>query len=95
MLTTAARDGDAAETAFLKAELARHLVALPGLGGSGVTPVAEKETPIVLPKADPKNPDQIGNLPYEVAVKRTLQTRGDAGRGLALFKSQSCVARSE
>jgi putative heme-binding domain-containing protein len=92
VLTSAVRDGDPETTAFLKAELARHRVNLPGLGGKDVASVVEKETPIVLPKADPKNPDQIGNLTYEIAAKRTLQSKGDVPRGKAFFKSQSCIA---
>ena len=43
-------------------------------------------------KADPKNPNQIGNMTYEVAVRRTLGAKGDAARGKALFKAQSCAA---
>ena len=52
----------------------------------------EGQTPIVIPKADPKNPDQIGNLSYEVAVKRALEAKGDARKGRLLFDNQSCRA---
>src|SRR5262249_44488456 len=38
------------------------------------------------------NPDQIGNMAYEVAAKRVLQARGDTAQGKALFKTQSCNA---
>src|SRR5262249_15046438 len=51
-----------------------------------------KETPIVIPKADPKNPNAIGNLTYEAAARRALATRGDAAKGKLLFKAQSCIA---
>jgi putative membrane-bound dehydrogenase-like protein len=93
VLTTAYLDGSAETATFLRTELARHKVTLKGLP-SGANPevVAEKEMPIVLPKADPKNPDQIGNMTYEAAARRTLQTQGDATRGKLLFKSQSCSA---
>ena len=50
------------------------------------------QTPIVILKADPKNPDQIGNLAYPVALQRTLAAKGDATKGKVLFKAQSCVA---
>ena len=51
-----------ATLAFLKTELVRHKVALPGLPGTIATALQEKENPIVLPKADPKNADQIGGI---------------------------------
>jgi putative membrane-bound dehydrogenase-like protein len=92
VITAAALDGDPDTLAFLKAELRRHKVSLPGLPGLTETVVAEKENPIVLPKADPKNPEQIGNMPYEVAVKRTLSAKGNAAKGELLFKAQSCIA---
>jgi putative heme-binding domain-containing protein len=92
VLTAAALDGEPATLAFLKAQLARHKVSLPGLPGVTETALQEKENPIVLPKADPKNPDQIGNLSYEAALKRALAAKGDSGRGALLFKSQSCVS---
>jgi putative membrane-bound dehydrogenase-like protein len=93
VLTSAFHDGDGPSVALLRTELPRHKVSLAGVAiAKGTLPEKEKELPILILKADPKNPDQIGNLPYEVAVKRTLQVKGDAGRGKALFKSQSCSA---
>jgi putative membrane-bound dehydrogenase-like protein len=93
VLTSAALDGDADTAAFLRKELARHRVALAGLpGGIEPAPNAEKETLVVVPKADPKNPNQIGNLTYEAAARRTLAAKGDAAKGKTLFKAQSCSA---
>jgi putative membrane-bound dehydrogenase-like protein len=94
VLTSAALDGDPATLAFLRAELSRHRVSLTGVPSDPKAAAARKEddSPIVIPKADPKNPNQIGNLPYEAALKRALASRGDAEKGKALFKSQSCVA---
>lgn len=93
VLTTAVLDGDAGTAAFLRAELARHKVSLPGLPvGPETASRPEPEAPIVVPKADPNNPNQIGNLTYEVAARRALAARGDARNGKALFKSQSCSA---
>src|SRR5262249_31834744 len=93
VLTSAFLDGDAATVALLRAELPRHKVSLAGLpGGTGTLPDKEKEAPIVIAAADPQNPDEVGNLTYEVAAKRALQAAGDAARGKALFKSQSCSA---
>jgi putative membrane-bound dehydrogenase-like protein len=93
VVTTAALDGDSETLAFLRAELARHKVSIPGLSGEqDMVAKAEKESPIVVPKADPTDPNQIGNMTYEAAAKRALAARGDVTRGKALFKSQSCVA---
>ena len=92
VVTAATLDGDKETVAFLKSELARHKVALAGVPSGSEIAKVEKENPIVLPKADPKNPDQIGNATYEAAAKRTLTAKGDAKKGEALFKTQSCIA---
>jgi putative heme-binding domain-containing protein len=92
VLTAAALDGDAQTLALLKAELARHKVSLAGLPSIAESAKPEPERPIVLAKADPNNADQIGNLAYETAAARALAAQGDAVRGEALFKSQSCQA---
>src|SRR5262249_4406253 len=86
-------DADPATSTFLRGELARHRVQLEGLPSRPeVGGAAEKETPIVIPKADPKNPNQIGNMIYEVAARRTLAAKGDAAKGKILFKAQPCLA---
>jgi putative membrane-bound dehydrogenase-like protein len=91
VITAAVLDGDKDTVAFLKAELGRHRVSLAGVPvGSDV--LAVKEDPVVVPKADPKNPDQIGNMTYEAAAKRALAAKGDAKKGESLFKAQSCIA---
>lgn len=92
VITAAVLDGDPETVVFLKAELARHRVSLAGVPNASEGAKAEKQDPIVLPKADPKNPDQIGNQSYESAAKRTLATKGDPAKGETLFKAQSCVA---
>jgi putative membrane-bound dehydrogenase-like protein len=91
VLTSAAQDGDAATLALLKKELPRHQVKLAGFS-KDITPPVELDKPIVIAKADPNNPDQVGNMPYEVAVKRAQDAKGDVARGKALFTAQSCVA---
>ncbi len=93
VLTSAVLDSDADTATFLRNELARHRVSLKGLPSrSGPSPVAEKETPVVVPKADPNNPNQLGNMPYEAAARRILAVKGDAVKGKAFFKTQSCSA---
>jgi putative membrane-bound dehydrogenase-like protein len=93
VLTSAVLDADSETAAFLRSELARHRVALPGLPTQPQVVVSgEKETPLVVPKADPQNPNQLGNLTYEAAAKRALSAKGNAVKGKALFKAQSCSA---
>jgi putative membrane-bound dehydrogenase-like protein len=92
VLTAAVLDSDPETAAFLRAELARHKVALPGVPSTTDTVAKEAEKPIVIPPADPTNPNQIGNLPLAAASERSLAAKGEAARGQALFKSQSCVA---
>lgn len=92
VVTAAVLDGDKDTVAYLKSELARHQVSLPGIATSREVATAEKESPITLPQRDPNNPDQLGNLAYDAAARRTLAARGDAVRGAGLFKAHSCVA---
>jgi putative heme-binding domain-containing protein len=93
VLTSAVLDADADTGAFLRAELARHRVSRAGLPTRPEAVASgEKETALVIPKTDPNNPNQIGNLKYEDAVKRALSTKGNAEKGKALFKAQSCSA---
>jgi len=91
VVTAAVLDGDKDTVAFLKKELTRHQVSLAGVS-TGSAAVAVKEEPIILPKANPKNPDQIANMPYETAAKHALAAKGDEKRGEAIFKAQSCAA---
>lgn len=79
--------------AILKAELARHRVSLAGV--SDATRIARADDrPIALPKPDPANPDQIGNMTHEAAAKRSLAAKGDAGRGERLSQAQRARCRS-
>jgi putative heme-binding domain-containing protein len=95
VVTSAVLDSDAETVAFLRAELARHRVSLKGLPSApeaASRPEKEAQAPIAIPQTDPANPNQIGNLSYEAAARRTLQAQGDALKGKALFDSQSCRA---
>ncbi len=92
VLTSAVHDGDAATVTFLRREFTRHKVSLAGVDATAGHSNVEKQDPIVIQKADPKDPNQIGNMREEVVVKRSLAAKGDALKGKALFKSQSCVA---
>ncbi|HVV99992.1 MAG TPA: c-type cytochrome, partial [Planctomycetaceae bacterium] len=90
VITAAALDADADTVVFLKAELQRHRVALAGVSLGTEAIAKDPENPLTLPKADPNDPNQIGNMPYEAAARRALAATGDAKRGEAFFKAQSC-----
>lgn len=94
VLTAALVDGDAGTATFLRSELARRRVRLKGLPADATAdrPKIEEEVRVVLAKADPNIPDQVGNMSYEAAARRVLQATGDAGRGRTLFTSRSCRA---
>jgi putative membrane-bound dehydrogenase-like protein len=92
VITAAMADSDAETAAYLRKELARHQVSLPGLPAATEVAAKENEKPIAIPAADPANPNQIGNMTYEAAHARALAAKGDAVKGEALFKSQSCIA---
>lgn len=91
VLSVAVQDADKETAAYLREQLRRHRVQLPGVVLDSHAEVVE-EKPVVVPQADPNNPNQIANLPYETVVRRTLAARGDAARGEQLFKAQSCFA---
>jgi putative heme-binding domain-containing protein len=93
VLKRAVLDAGPDTAAFLRTQLARHRVSLDGLA-SGPEPraVAEKEAPVVVRKPDPRNANQIGNMTYEAAARRTLRAKGNVAKGQALFKAQSCSA---
>ena len=69
VLKTAVIDGDAETARFLRGELARRRVRLEGLPADATTdrPKAEEEIRVLLAKADPNNPNQIGNMSYDAA----------------------------
>ncbi len=92
VLVTAIQDSDPDMRAELKRELTRHGVTLPGIANESDRASLENEIKIVVPKADPTNPQQIGNMSFEAASTRALAATGEATKGEALFKTQSCVA---
>jgi putative heme-binding domain-containing protein len=94
VLKAALLDSDSETATFLRRELTRQKVRLKGLPDELASdrPKAEEEIRVVLAKADPKNPDQIGNMTYELASRRALDAKGDVTRGKLLFSTQSCRA---
>ena len=91
VLTTAVLEADPESADFLRRELARHRVALDGVpNGRDQKPTVETEAPVVIRNADPKNPDQAGNMTYDQVVRRALGAKGDPAKGKLFFKAQSC-----
>ena len=95
VLKSAVLDGDARTVTFLRGELARRRIRIKDLASNlaeGV-PKSEEEIRVVIARADPKNADQIGNLPFEAArAACRSQAMGDAERGKRVFTAQSCRA---
>jgi putative membrane-bound dehydrogenase-like protein len=94
VLESAVSEAEPETVAVLRAELVRNGVHLKGLPEDAETsprPLAE-ERPIVIRAANPKDPDLIANMPYEVAARRALAARGDSRAGKTLFASQSCAS---
>ncbi len=73
-------------------QLARHKVELKGLPKTVAAKTTGPDMPIEIAKADPNNPNLIANLKPDIASYRTLNAKGEAQRGEALFKKQACVA---
>jgi putative heme-binding domain-containing protein len=93
VVTSAVLDANPDTAAFLRRELARHRVSLAGLPTRPeVVGSTEKDLPVVVRKADPRDPNQIGNMKYETVAKLVVRARGDAVKGKVLFKAQSCSA---
>jgi len=91
VLTNALLDADPETARFLRIELPRHQVTLPRApSGDEDTPAVEKSAPVVIAPPDPNNPNQLGNLSFEVAAGRVLAASGDAARGKELFTRQNC-----
>lgn len=95
VIAIAYRDADPATAEFLRKQLARHQVYFKGLptrAELAAAAPAEAEKPIAIVKADPDNPDQVGNMEFETAVEKTLALTASAQAGKELFGSLSCRA---
>ncbi len=92
VLKAAVLDSDPATADRLKRELARHRVNIDGLSLAAATTDADEQSAIIIPPADPDNPNQIANLTYDAAVERTLAVEGNSERGEQLFRQFSCSA---
>jgi putative membrane-bound dehydrogenase-like protein len=82
-------EADESLKAYLTEQLKKHVVNLDGL--SADVAMKEDEKAIVLPKADPNDPNAIANLAYDVIAQRAASAPGDVEKGRQLFKQQSCI----
>ncbi len=83
-------EADESLKAHLNDQLKKHVVNLDGLNALDIT-MQEEEQAIVLPKADPNDPNAIANLVFDVVAQRAAAVPGDTEKGRLLFKQQSCI----
>ncbi|MFO1063036.1 MAG: discoidin domain-containing protein [Pirellulales bacterium] len=83
--------GNAADRELTAAVAKRYRMSI--VTGSDMDKSKDEEgVQIVSQKADPNNPNQIGNMQLAAVTERALKSQGDAAKGKKLFTSQSCVA---
>ncbi len=92
-IKTAYTEADKTTAAHIQNQLALHKVQIDGLNDLPKSEsLADSQSPIEIPKVDPDNPNQIANMSVEEATGRATKSAGNAKRGAALFKRQSCIA---
>ena len=82
-------EADESLKTHLTEQLKKHVVNLDGL--SADVAMKEEEKAIVLPKADPNDPNAIANLLFDAVATRAAATTGDIEKGRMLFRQQSCI----
>jgi putative heme-binding domain-containing protein len=82
-------EADESLKTHLTEQLKKHVVNLDGL--SADVAMKEEEKAIVLPKADPNDPNAIANLLFDTVATRASATTGDVEKGRMLFRQQSCI----
>ena len=82
-------EADESLKTHLTEQLKKHVVNLDGL--SADVAMKEEEKAIVLPKADPNDPNAIANLLFDAVATRAAATPGDVEKGRLLFRQQSCI----
>ncbi len=91
VIRTVISDDDAETSKHLLAQLTRHKVQIEGLPKAAEVATKGNTKPLVLPKADPNNKNQIANRNMEQVITESLGTRGNIARGEKLFTTQSCI----
>ncbi|MEJ7594462.1 MAG: c-type cytochrome, partial [Planctomycetaceae bacterium] len=89
-IRVAIAEGDESLRTHITEQLKKHVVNLDGIGAADVA-MKEEEKAIVLPKADPNDPNAIANLAIDVVTQRAAAAPGDAEKGRLLFQQQSCI----
>ncbi len=89
-IRVAIAEADESLRSHLTEQLKKHVVNLDGINAAEIA-TTEPEKAIVLPSADPNDPNAIANLAVDVATQRATAAPGDAAKGLLLFKQQSCI----
>jgi len=89
-IKVALAEGDDSLKAHISEQLKKHVVNLDGISKIELA-MKEEEKAIVLPKANPNDPNAIANLAFDVVAQRASATPGDAAKGVLLFKQQSCI----
>ena len=93
VLTTAIKDSDPGDCSLISKQNSAGIEwRCPALLTNSVLQVKSRNGPSSCPKPIPTIPNQIGNMGVERASGRALAVGGDADKGEALFKSQSCIA---
>ena len=94
MISTFLHQADPKTVELAGQQLAAHQVKIAGLptAASVAARTEEPEMAVEIPKADPGDPNLIGNLTPEIASYRALNAEGDAKAGEPLFKRQACIA---
>jgi putative heme-binding domain-containing protein len=77
----------------LAKQLSLHKVPLnePKLYSPSITK-EENQNPIVIPIANPKDPNLIANLSFETTMERAMAVKGAPEKGKLLFNSNTCSA---
>ena len=91
-IKVALSEADESLAKHINDQLKRHVVKLDGLSEADIAAMKEPQKAIAVPKADPNNPNQVGNMAYDKIIGATLAAKGDAKRGQKLFVAQSCIA---
>ncbi|XZE55630.1 DUF7133 domain-containing protein [Planctomycetaceae bacterium SH139] len=91
VLIRAGRSESTAVVDAVQESIKRYKISL-GAGEQPVKMKAEEQQAIAIIKADPNNPNLVGNMKAADVIARVLAQDGDAERGQAYFVSQSCGA---
>ncbi len=82
--------------AFIAIQLDRHKVKLPSISAIVKKTVKDSkpavEMVVKVPTFDKNNPNQLGNIKYDVAVSKIMPMKGNVKKGAEIFKQQSCAA---